>query len=129
MHYKISKRFEFAASHQLDGLPPEHPCSRLHGHNYAVELELSSLGLDKIGFVYDYRALDRFKRWLDDTFDHRHLNDVLGTNPTAECLAIRLSREAGTILKMPFTATLGAMPVLTAVRVSETQKTWAEVRA
>ncbi|HUM68046.1 MAG TPA: 6-carboxytetrahydropterin synthase, partial [Chloroflexota bacterium] len=38
--YTISKQFHFSASHQLNGLPLEHQCARLHGHNYEVELIL-----------------------------------------------------------------------------------------
>ncbi|MFI6697695.1 6-pyruvoyl trahydropterin synthase family protein [Streptomyces sp. NPDC050509] len=51
----ISKEFHFSASHQLDGLPEDHPCGRLHGHNYVVALELSAPtdGLDTTGFVRD----------------------------------------------------------------------------
>ena len=38
--YTIAKRFAFSASHTIGGLPPEHPCARLHGHNYEVEVIL-----------------------------------------------------------------------------------------
>jgi len=39
--FTISKDFEFSAAHHLEGLDPEHPCSRVHGHNYVVRLELT----------------------------------------------------------------------------------------
>src|SRR5215468_9371730 len=35
-YYTISKFFEFSAAHHLTGLPDDHPCSRVHGHNYVV---------------------------------------------------------------------------------------------
>ncbi|HBU96439.1 6-pyruvoyl trahydropterin synthase family protein, partial [Thalassospira lucentensis] len=38
--FTITKQFAFSASHQLAGLDADHPCSRLHGHNYIVEVEL-----------------------------------------------------------------------------------------
>lgn len=127
--YTISKKFTFSASHQLSGLADDHPCARLHGHNYTVELVLARNTLDAVGFVYDYRALDRFKVWLDGTFDHRHLNDVMGSNPTAECIGIRIAREAESILRLPFTETLSpGQASIVAVRVYETDKTCAEVR-
>jgi 7-carboxy-7-deazaguanine synthase len=69
--FTISKKFEFSASHQLVGLPDDHPCSRLHGHNYTIEVELQSDGVDETGFVVDYRELDVVKRWIDDILDHR----------------------------------------------------------
>ena len=40
--YRISKEFHFSASHQLIGLPEDHQCARLHGHNYIVVVELTA---------------------------------------------------------------------------------------
>ncbi|QNP74392.1 6-carboxytetrahydropterin synthase [Streptomyces roseirectus] len=120
MTYCISKEFHFSASHQLDGLPGDHPCGRLHGHNYVVSMELSALTdeLDDVGFVRDYGDLRDFKVWLDDEVDHQHLNKVVGDrNPTAENLARWL-----------FERWRGRYPELVAVRVAETPKTWAEYR-
>ncbi len=86
--YIISKEFHFSASHILHGLADDHPCSRLHGHNYLVEVELQSETLNQVGFVRDYRELSALKDYIDDVFDHRHLNDVLGEEgTTAELLA------------------------------------------
>jgi 6-pyruvoyltetrahydropterin/6-carboxytetrahydropterin synthase len=119
MTLRITKKFEFSASHRLSGLAEGHQCARLHGHNYVVELELSAdqTELTPTGFVRDYGELAPFKSWLDQTLDHRHLNDLVDTNPTAENLAVwlyeRWSKE---------------FPELTSVRISETPKTWAEYR-
>lgn len=85
--FKIKKSFMFSASHTLHHLPEEHPCSRLHGHNYEVILELGAPTVDDVGMVLDYRKLEEFKSWLNDTFDHRDLNEVCPFNPTAELLA------------------------------------------
>ncbi|OAH16435.1 6-carboxy-5,6,7,8-tetrahydropterin synthase [Streptomyces jeddahensis] len=76
----IAKEFHFSASHVLDRLPSWHPCARMHGHNYLVVLELSARreDLTEAGFVRDYRELDDFKTWMDDTLDHRHLNKAMG---------------------------------------------------
>jgi 6-pyruvoyltetrahydropterin/6-carboxytetrahydropterin synthase len=113
--YIISKQFNFSASHQLLNLPDEHPCARLHGHNYIVEIELQSERLNQFGFVRDYTDLDALKRFIDDTLDHRHLNEVLGhDNTTAENLA-----------KFIFDWAKPQWQEVTAVRVSETPKTWA----
>ena len=116
----ISKDFTFSASHQLRGLPDTHPCSRLHGHNYTVRLTLSGT-TDPTGFVIDYRDLGWFKDYLDNALDHRHLNDVLDFNPTAENIAAHLVALVD--------EHHGDEPRLTAisVAVSETPKTWATV--
>lgn len=116
--FRIRKSFQFSASHQLLGLPDSHPCSRLHGHNYEVIIELSSSTLNSTGFVRDYRELADFKHYIDDHLDHRHLNDVLGAdNTTAERLAEHLYQWSKKL-----------WPEVSAVSVSETPKTWAEFR-
>ncbi|MEV8565601.1 6-carboxytetrahydropterin synthase [Streptomyces sp. NPDC051322] len=117
----ITKEFHFSASHVLDRLPSWHPCARMHGHNYVVVLELSARreDLTEVGFVRDYRELEAFKKWMDDTIDHRHLNEAMGggVSPSAENLAVWI-----------FDLWTERFPELTAVRVSETPKTWAEYR-
>ncbi len=115
--FKITKEFSFEASHQLHGLPPDHPCTRLHGHSYRVVMVLEGESLSEVGFVRDYRDLDAVKRFIDERLDHRHLNDVLPCNPTAENLA-----------RFLFEKFRPAFCELAAVRVSETAKTWAEYR-
>ena len=112
--YTISKEFAFSAAHHLEGLPESHPCSRDHGHNYVVRVTLRSHTLNEVGFVVDYNELKALGRFLDETLDHRDLNEVLDFNPTAENLARYLydwCRER--------------WPEVTAVSVSETPKTWA----
>ena len=60
--YTIAKQYHFSASHILKGLPDDHPCSRMHGHNYIVEVILETKTLDKNGFVRDYRELNELKK-------------------------------------------------------------------
>lgn len=120
MTYSIEKDFAFSASHKLHGLPRDHQCARLHGHNYVVRVRLTSPLLDTAGFVLDYAKLAPFKEWVDDTVDHRDLNEVLPElpNPTAEHMARYLSGVARLVCGVPD-------EVEVAVGVSETPKTWA----
>ena len=113
--FTITKQFHFSASHSLDTLPEDHPCTRLHGHNYIVELVLQSDTLDEHGFVVDYLALKPFKDYIDNELDHRHLNNVLPFPTSAENIAQHLFRWA-----------IQRWEQVSAVRVSETIKTWAE---
>lgn len=84
--HRITKTFEFAASHQLEGLPADHKCSRLHGHTYRLTVEI--LGeVDDIGFVIDFGHLNWVRDLIAENLDHRHLNEVLDANPTSENLA------------------------------------------
>ena len=117
--YTIVKEYHFSASHQLFGLSDDHPCARLHGHNYIVEVELQSDTLNAAGFVRDYRELDALKDYIDDTFDHRHLNDVVGDDATT---AERLAKHF-------YDWAHAKWNEVSAVRVRETPKTSAEYRA
>ncbi len=111
--YKISKQFAFSAAHALHGLPEEHPCSRLHGHNYVVTVHLRARELNDTGFVRDYTELRPVKEYIDNHLDHRNLNDILAPlNSSAENLA-----------KMLFDVFKPQFPELYAVEVSETPKT------
>lgn len=85
--FLISKTFDFSAGHRLDGLAPDHPCGRDHGHNYTVRIGLVADELDETGFVADFHRLAPLKRYLDERFDHRVLNDVLSCQPSSERLA------------------------------------------
>ena len=87
MKYQISKIFNFSASHILNGLHENHPCSRLHGHNYAVRFWFGADELNATGFVIDYRELDEIKNYINNSLDHRHLNDIFEFNPTSENIA------------------------------------------
>ena len=116
--YTIAKKFSFSASHIIGGLPPEHPCGRLHGHNYEVVVVLQSATLDAVGFIRDYHELSALKELLDATVDHKHLNDVLGHDRTT----------AETLSKWLYDWCKGLWPEVVAVRVSESPRTWAEYR-
>ena len=110
--YIIRKEFHCSSAHQLTGLAPEHPCSRVHGHNYIIVAELQTLKPNAVGFVEDYRALDDIKKYIDDVMDHKLLNDVFIFNPTAENMAKHLYEHFKRI-----------HPLLCAIEVSETPKT------
>lgn len=118
--YSIMKEFSFSGSHQLIGLPEDHPCSRLHGHNWRVRVELSEQP-DNIGFVRDYRDLDTFKRYIDEEIDHRHLNEVIPAPPNGS-----LNNTTAEHLAYYFYQWCRARwPEVVSVSVSETPKTWA----
>ena len=117
--YKISKEFHFSASHRLEHLPKDHPCYRLHGHNYVATIGFEAEQLDKNGFVIDFRELDGIKSFIDDTFDHQHLNDKMECYTTSENMAAMLFHL--------FNAeSFGLKCLVSFVRVSETPKTMAE---
>ena len=116
--FTITKEFHFSASHQLKKLPTNHPCARLHGHNYILIVELQSEKLNNYNFVRDYRDLTSIKNYIDGTLDHRHLNDVFQEDAvTAEILAYTLYN----LFKKDY-------PELKSITIRETEKTSAQYR-
>ena len=117
MSYRIGKRFTFCASHQLEELPEGHPCRRLHGHTYQVEVVLAADKLDEAGMVVDFHQV---KQWIEpliqSRFDHRHLNDWL-PQPTAERIA--------QVIYESLQAQLPAHIHCVEVRVWESDTSWA----
>jgi 6-pyruvoyltetrahydropterin/6-carboxytetrahydropterin synthase len=118
--YAIGKRFGFCASHALPGLPSGHKCARTHGHNYVVEVVLQADESEPPGFVTDFGDLAPLKTYLDNAFDHRHLNDVLEVPPTSEHVAAHIASWCIQHLQPRVHGRLER------VRVSETDTTWAE---
>jgi 6-pyruvoyltetrahydropterin/6-carboxytetrahydropterin synthase len=82
---KLTRRYSFEAAHQLDGLPEGHPCMRLHGHHYELEVTVEG-EIDHRGMVLEYGELDELVDKVLDRYDHRYLNDFL-TQPTVENIA------------------------------------------
>ena len=81
--YYVSKRLEIAGSHQLT-LNYISKCLNLHGHNWIVTVHCKSATLDENGMVVDFTHI---KNAITDKLDHRHINDIVPFNPTAENMA------------------------------------------
>lgn len=78
---------------------------------------MRSKTLDEHGFIRDIKDLEELKAYIDGNFDHRLLNDVLGTQVSTEHLA-----------KHFYDWCREKWPEISAVRVQETRKIWAEYR-
>jgi 6-pyruvoyltetrahydropterin/6-carboxytetrahydropterin synthase len=112
-HYsRIGKQYSFSAAHQLTKVPDGHPCKRLHGHNYIVEIEVRG-DTTHNGFCngVDFYHIDEEFKPLIDRLDHQNLNDFID-NPTAERIAQWFMDE----VKLKF---------IYSVTVWETPKCWA----
>ena len=78
----------FSAAHSLRGYRGD--CERLHGHNYRVEVSVSSETLDSMGIVMDFRELKLLVKNALAALDHQYLNDLDAfsrINPSAENIA------------------------------------------
>ena len=129
--YTITKEFSFEAAHHLEGLRPDHQCARPHGHSYRVEVELQRSDLTGVGFVYDYGNLDDFKKFIDTHLDHRDLNEVFQTDyfeTNFKTKSLNYNTSAENLAHVLFLWCKRKWMWTSAVRVSETAKTWAEYR-
>ena len=72
-----------SASHSLS-LSYESKCTNLHGHNWVITVYCKSEKLNADGMVCDFTHI---KELLKEKLDHRNLNEVLPSNPTAAHIA------------------------------------------
>lgn len=89
--YTIKIITDFAAAHLLRGYAGE--CSRLHGHNWKVEVEVIAKDLNEVGMGMDFKDIKASTRELIGSMDHRNLNDLPPfdkINPTAENIAAHI---------------------------------------
>jgi 6-pyruvoyltetrahydropterin/6-carboxytetrahydropterin synthase len=106
----IFKVFRIEAAHRLPNVPAGHQCARLHGHSFAVELQVSGEPGADSGWVMDFAEIKQAFQPLYEQLDHHYLNDVEGLdNPTSERLAAWIWQR----LKP-------ALPALSCVTVHET---------
>ncbi|MDD6088759.1 MAG: 6-carboxytetrahydropterin synthase [Desulfovibrionaceae bacterium] len=89
--FYIRKRLEISASHHLDLSYPS-KCTRVHGHNWIIDVFCRSAELDDAGMVMDFTEI---KEKISDVLDHQDLNAVLPCNPTSENLALWIARAIG----------------------------------
>jgi 6-pyruvoyltetrahydropterin/6-carboxytetrahydropterin synthase len=92
--YLLKVVTEFASAHTLRNYPGA--CSRMHGHNWKMELEVVANALDDIGMGVDFKQMKAAANEVGGRLDHRYLNDLEpfnDLNPTAENIAAYLYRE------------------------------------
>jgi 6-pyruvoyltetrahydropterin/6-carboxytetrahydropterin synthase len=85
--YELVHTIRFEAARKLTRVPPGHPCGRLYG--LAFYLDIHVLGpLDPAtGWVFDFAEIERAFAPLRARLDHNYLNDIEGLeNPTSEML-------------------------------------------
>ncbi len=93
-HYKLKILTDFASAHTLRDYPGA--CSRMHGHNWKVEVEVYANELDDMGMVIDFKSIKKTTRDICQQLDHQYLNDIPPfdqINPTAENIAKYLYQQ------------------------------------
>ncbi len=86
--YKIKIVSYFSAAHSLREYKGK--CESLHGHNWKVEVIVSSEKLNPSGMVMDFSDLKIITKEILENLDHKHLNDLKyfkEHNPSSEEIA------------------------------------------
>ena len=86
--YKIKIIKHFSAAHFLRNYKGK--CETLHGHNWKVEVLVSSSKLNSLGMVMDFSDLKRMTSNVLEELDHDHLNELdyfKEHNPSSEEIA------------------------------------------
>ena len=86
--YNLKIVTDFASAHTLREYPGA--CSRMHGHNWKVEVEVLATALDKVGMGIDFKEIKKATKLVTAELDHRYLNEIKPfdeINPTAENIA------------------------------------------
>jgi len=94
--YTLKVVSDFAAAHSLRNYPGD--CSRLHGHNWKVEVEVQASELDALGMAIDFKTVKQLTKRVTDELDHGYLNEIPpfdALNPTAENIAAHIYRRLG----------------------------------
>ena len=87
MNVELTREFCFEAAHRLPNVPPEHKCSRMHGHSYRVVVTVVGPVDPDAGWLIDFGELDAICAPVREQLDHQVLNEIDGlANATAENL-------------------------------------------
>lgn len=99
VRYQLKVVTDFASAHTLRDYPGA--CSRIHGHNWKVELEAIATRLDDVGMGIDFKVMKQAAREVGGRLDHQYLNDLepfRKVNPTAENIAAYMYKEISAMI-------------------------------
>lgn len=86
--FELMIESQFSAAHQLRGYRGK--CEALHGHNWRVQVTVSSDKLNDIGLAIDFHDLKAISNEVILSLDHSFLNEVFPfteINPSSENIA------------------------------------------
>jgi 6-pyruvoyltetrahydropterin/6-carboxytetrahydropterin synthase len=92
--FRLTIHTAFAAAHNLINYQGD--CENLHGHNWKVEVSITTNQLDKAGLGIDFKILKKQTNELLQTLDHKYLNELApfaALSPSSENIAQYLYGE------------------------------------
>lgn len=96
--HAVSVTMKISCAHSLECFEEGHPCSRVHGHNYKIEVAVGTFGTGTCGtadlsrkpILIDFKHLKETVWLVIGQWDHRNLDDVpdfFGKHATAEVMS------------------------------------------
>jgi len=92
----------FSAAHQLKNF--HGACENLHGHNWKIEVCVTSEVLNEADIVVDFRVLKQHVNAVMARLDHKFLNDLevfKDQNPSSENIARYVAEQLSALLQAP----------------------------
>ncbi len=86
--FDLTIEAQFSSAHQLRGYKGK--CEAMHGHNWRVQVTVSSEKLNDIGIAIDFHDLKDMTGEVISSLDHSFLNEVFPfteINPSSENIA------------------------------------------
>ncbi|MDZ7736555.1 MAG: 6-carboxytetrahydropterin synthase QueD [Gammaproteobacteria bacterium] len=84
----LYRKFTIEAGRYLSAISAGHPCARMHGHTFIIQVHVTGPVQKGTGWVMDFAELDGKIQAVRQELDHKVLNDIGGLeNPTTELLA------------------------------------------
>ena len=86
--FEVMVKSSFSAAHSLKEVGEK--CETLHGHNFVVEVSVTSMRLNEQGVVIDFRELKSSLGEILELIDHTFLNEItpfIDCNPSSEHIA------------------------------------------
>jgi 6-pyruvoyltetrahydropterin/6-carboxytetrahydropterin synthase len=100
--YELKVVTNFSAAHQLKNF--EGACEDLHGHNWKIEVYVTSETLNEAGIVMDFRVLKAHVKTVMADLDHKFLNDLEAfkdQNPSSENISRYVAEQLSLSLDDP----------------------------
>lgn len=98
--YELKVITHFSAAHQLRDF--QGACEDLHGHNWKIEVYVTSDGLDEAGVVIDFKILKKHVEGILETLDHKFLNELepfKTRNPSSENIARYVAEQLAALVQ------------------------------
>jgi 6-pyruvoyltetrahydropterin/6-carboxytetrahydropterin synthase len=100
--YELKVITSFSAAHQLKNF--HGACENLHGHNWKIEICVTSEVLNEADIVVDFRVLKQHVNSVMARLDHKFLNDLEAfkdQNPSSENIARYVAEQLSALLQAP----------------------------